>query len=159
MTGTVYPELPAERAQFLEKPFGGLFGKTVLSQVVEEVVADPSALYTPKYLQELTGASAPRLREALATLVSLRLLHRKEIDRQHPVFSVNTGSKVFVALSFLAYAVLDDRDGSGCMDQAVCEYYQTTLREECEPFALASTVDTEYVAEDGTCTGCYGAAV
>ena len=39
-------------------------------------------------------------------------------------------------------------------DRRMLEFYLGAAQ-----FALASTVDTEYVAEDGTCTGCYGAAV
>ena len=47
MSGKKLPELPGELEEFLDKPYGGLFGNTVLAQVVEEIVADPTMI-TPR---------------------------------------------------------------------------------------------------------------
>ena len=36
MSGKKLPETPEELEEFLDKPYGGLFGNTILAQVVEE---------------------------------------------------------------------------------------------------------------------------
>jgi len=130
--------LPKTLEAYLDKPYGGLFGSSVLAQVVEEVVSDPTMEYRPGYLEELTGASAPSIREALATLVDLGLLVKGRETGRHPVYRVNEASKKFVALSLLAYAILDDRDGTDCMDEAVYDYYSKVVREKYEPRAMAT---------------------
>jgi hypothetical protein len=138
MSGERLPDLPKELERYLERPYGGLFGDTVIAQVVEEIVADPHSDYRPKDLEESTEASSPSVRKALSMLASLGLLTKDASDKQHPVYKVNTKSKKFVALTFLAYAVLDDRDGTSCMDTAVRDYYNSALREACEPLAMAT---------------------
>ena len=45
-------------------------------------------------------------------------------DSQRPVFRVNLSSKRLMALTLIAYAVTDDRDGTDCMDDAVRHYYE-----------------------------------
>jgi hypothetical protein len=139
MTGEDFPNLPASIEVHLNKPYGGLFGSSVLSQVVEEIVSDPTMDYRPGYLEDLTGASAPPIREAIATLIDLGLLIRSGGTGRHPVYRVDLSSKKFVALSFLAYAILDDRDGTECMDKAVYDYYSKVIREKYEPMAIATT--------------------
>ncbi len=130
--------LPKELEKYLERPYGGLFGDSVIAQVVEEIVADPHSDYRPRDLEESTEASSPAIRKALNTLTFLGLLIKDASDKQHPVYRVNTKSKKFVALTFLAYAVLDDRDGTSCMDTAIRDYYNSALREACEPLAMAT---------------------
>jgi len=132
------PTLPESIEVYLNKPYGGLFGSSVLAQVVEEIVSDPTMEYRPGYLEELTGASAPSIREALATLVDLGLLTKRRETGHHPLYRVNVASKKFTALSLLAYAVLDDRDGTDCMDEAVPDYYSKAVREMYEPHAIAT---------------------
>ena len=114
---------PAAAREFSDVPYGGLFGDTVMARVVEEIVADPHAVYHLKDLEDLTGNSAPRIREALGTLTGLGLL--KSSGGKHPAYTVNTSRRSFVALTLLAYAVLDDREGSDCMDTAVRHYCET----------------------------------
>lgn len=114
---------PAPAREFSDVPYGGLFGDTVMARVVEEIVADPHAVYHPKDLEDLTGNSAPRIREALGTLTGLGLL--KSSGGKHPAYTVDTSRRSFVALTLLAYAVLDDREGSDCMDTAVRHYCET----------------------------------
>jgi hypothetical protein len=133
------PDLPKSLEVHLTKPYGGLFGSSVLAQVVEEIVSDPTMDYRPGYLEDLTGASAPPIREALATLVELGLLMRSGGTGRHPVYRVNVASKKFAALSLLAYAIIDDRDGTDCMDEAVYDYYSRVVRERYEPIAIATT--------------------
>jgi hypothetical protein len=114
---------PAAAREFSDTPYGGLFGDTVMARVVEEIVSDPHAVYRLKDLEDLTGNSAPRIREALGTLTGLGLL--KSTGGKHPAYTVDTSRRSFVALTLLTYAVLDDREGSECMDTAVRHYCET----------------------------------
>ena len=127
---------PAEE-MFLDEPYGGLFGDTVMARVVEEIVSDPTQDFRPKYLVEMTGKSAKSIADALKKLTHLGLIE-KNGDDNHPVYRVIVPSKKFVALSFLAYAMLDDRDGSDCMNAAIASYYHRVLREDYEPKAVAT---------------------
>ncbi len=138
MSGEELPELPENLEEYLNKPYGGLFGNTVLAQVVEEIIADPTMDYRPGYLEEMTGRRPPSIRAALRTLVRLGLIENISSDMQHPVYRVVARSKKFIALSLLAYAVIDDRDGTGCMDMAIQDYYNRYLRVKEEPFAVAT---------------------
>ena len=129
-------------------PYEGLFGDTVLSRVVEEIIADPHSSYRPKDLEELTQASAPSIRDALATLQRLSLIAVSQ--GKHPVYNVNKKSKKFVALTLLAYASLDDRERSDCMDTAIRDYYDATLRSRYEPCAVATAPTYRIVGSDST---------
>jgi len=136
------PLLPKELEDYLGKPYGGLFGDSVNAHVVEQVAADPYSEYRPKLLRELAKASAPAIRRALSDLTRLRLLIKDSSDRQHPVYRVNLDSKKLMALTFLAFASVDDRDGSDCMDFAIMEYVRTYLGEKLQPSAVAT--ETSY---------------
>jgi hypothetical protein len=109
--------------EFSDIPYAGLFGDTVIARVVEEIIADPHSAYRPRDLEELTGASAPSVRDALSTLTRLGLLASS--GGKHPVYTVDRSRKTFVALTFLAYAVLDDRENSDCMHTALRHYGET----------------------------------
>ena len=109
--------------EFSDIPYAGLFGDTVMARVVEEIVADPHSVYHMKDLEDCTGNSAPRIREALALLTKLGML--KSSGGKHPAYTVDMSRKTFVALTLLAYAVLDDREGSDCMETAVRHYCET----------------------------------
>lgn len=131
------PTISAVEEMFLDEPYGGLFGDTVMARVVEELVSDPTQDFRPKYLVEMTGKSAKSVADALKKLSVLGLIE-KTGDDNHPVYRVIVSSKKFAALSFLAYAMLDDRDGSDCMHAAIASYYHRVLREEYEPKAVAT---------------------
>jgi len=154
MSGKKLPELPEELEEFLDKPYGGLFGNTVLAQVVEEIVADPTMDYRPGYLEEMTGKKAPSIREALRVLVRLGLIENVSSDAQHPVYRVVVESKKFIALSLLAYAMIDDRGGTDCMNTSILDYYNRSLRAKAEPLAVATnyagewTIGEEYSEQD-----------
>jgi len=117
--------VPAPGPDFSDVPYAGLFGDTVIARVVEEIIADPHSVYHPRDLEELTGASAPRVRDALSTLTRFGLL--KSAGGKHPAYTVDRTKKSFVALTLLAYATLDDRQGSDCMNTAVRHYCETVL--------------------------------
>jgi len=152
MPGETLQKIPEHLEQHLNMPYGGLFGSSVIVQVVEEIVSDPTMDYRPSYLEDLTGASSPSIRDALATLVEQGLLEKSRESGRHPVYRVNVRSKKFIALSFLAYAVLDDRESTDCMDDAVQDYYSRVLQAKYEPMAMASTLSLEYTLE-GKSTG------
>jgi hypothetical protein len=118
----------------------------VNAHVVEQVVADPYSEYRPKFLQELEKASAPAIRRALADLTRLHLLIKDSSDRQHPVYRVNLDSKKLMALTFLAFASVDDRDGSDCMDYAIMEYVRTYLGDRLQPSAVATETSYPHIA-------------
>jgi hypothetical protein len=144
MTEEVLPELPKELERYVTKPYGGLFGNSVQIQVVEEIVADPYSDYRPKDLEEMTGASAPSIRRVLNNLTTLGLLIKDSRDAQHPVYRPNLESKKIVALTFLAYALVDDRKGSEYMDSAILEYYFRELRPRFDVLAVATATRYHY---------------
>jgi|CryBogDrversion2_1035201.scaffolds.fasta_scaffold09299_2 hypothetical protein len=117
-----YPELPKSLEKYIQSPYGGLFGDSVITHVVHKIVADPNRQFTPKYLEKITGRTQPAIKPALDTLVDLKLLHKEQIDPQRPIYEVNLASNQLMALTFLAYATIDDREGSHCMKDAVFEY-------------------------------------
>ena len=137
------PELPREFEIYLDKPYGGLFGDNVQTKIIEEVVADPYRDYRPKYFEEMTGARAPTVRKALANLTNLGLLEKDMGDAQHPIYRLNLKSKKIVALTFLSYASIDDRDGTECMDNSILDYYMKVLRQKVQPVAVATMVQYE----------------
>ncbi|KAF1074799.1 hypothetical protein [Methanogenium sp. MK-MG] len=137
MTKKELPVLSLEEETYLNEPYGGLFGDTVLASVVEELVADPTMDYRPKYLVDITGKSEKSIYDALKKLSILGLIEKKD-DEKHPAYRVRVESKKFAALSFLAYAMLDDRNRTDCMNMAVGDYYNSVLREKYEPKAIAN---------------------
>jgi len=155
MAGEQLPELPEECEIYLNKPYGGLFGDNVQIKIIEEIVADPYRDYRPRYFEEMTGASAPSIRKALNNLTDLGLLEKDLSDRQHPIYRPNLRSKKAVALTFLSYASIDDRDGSECMDDAILDYYLKVLSEKTQPSAIATMV--QYKVGGMTYTDVYSA--
>jgi hypothetical protein len=121
-------------------PYDGLFGDSNLIRVIRQVIADPFTSYRPIDLEILTKNRAPTVRESLKVLTSAGLLLKDESDHQHPIYRVNTKSKRYLALTFLAYAVLDDRNGTDCMDDIVVDYCGSILKEKYVP----SEVDETY---------------
>jgi len=138
MTKEDLPVLTAEEEMYLNEPYGGLFGNSVMAKVVEELVADPTMDYRPKYLVDVTGNSEGSINKVLKKLLKLGLIENK-MTGKHPVYRVRVESKKFAALSFLAYAMPDDRKGTDCMNMAISDYYNSVLREDYEPQAIANS--------------------
>lgn len=113
-------------------PYGGIFGDSNLIRVLSQIIADPFTAYRPIDLAKLTKDSSPTVRASLKVLTSAGLLVKDERDRQHPVYRVNTESKRYLALTVLAYAVLDDRNGTDFVDEMIADYYDSELREKHE---------------------------
>jgi hypothetical protein len=123
------PELPEEFEASLKRPYAGLFGDNVQIRIVTEIVANPYRYYRPKLFQEKTGASLPSIRKALNNLVDLGLLSKDADDPQHPLYVPNLDSKKLLALTFLAYAFIDDRDGTDCLDDAIKDYCEKAKKD------------------------------
>jgi hypothetical protein len=126
------PELPEEFEASLKRPYAGLFGDNVQIRIVTEIVANPYRYYRPKLFQEKTGASLPSIRKALNSLVDMGLMFKDSDDPQHPVYTPNLDSKKLLALTFLAYAFIDDRDGTNCLDDAIMDYCEKTKKESSQ---------------------------
>jgi len=152
--GENLPELPEDLEPFLDKPYGGLFGDNARTRIIEEIIADPHRYYRPRYFEELTGASAPTVRKILNSLTKLGLLEKDTGDRQHPIYLVNLKSKKVTALTFLAYASLDDRDGSECMDDAILDYCARVLSPKPQPLGVST--ELKYEVGEGKATDRYG---
>jgi len=138
MSEKILPELPENLKDFLDIPYGGLFGNSAQAQIVEEIIADPTMHYRPKYLEEMTGRKPKTVRDVLQKLVQLGLIENVSKDTYHPVYRVVVESKKFIALSLLAYALLDDRDKTRCMDTAILDYYHKNLEKQDKPLACAT---------------------
>lgn len=100
-------------------PFGGLFGNSPQNRTILQVIADPFGSYTIEDLVTLTKSKPHQIKEALQTLTSLGII---EVDKSKNEYKVITTSKRYIALNFLAYAVLDDREGTNCMDVVIKDY-------------------------------------
>ncbi|MFA5296290.1 MAG: hypothetical protein WC382_12360 [Methanoregulaceae archaeon] len=117
-----YPELPKSLEKYIDLPYGGLFGDSVITKVVHEIIADPDRQFTAKYLKKITGRSIPQIKTSLETLVDLKLLVKEQIDPQRSIYEANFHSNQLVALTFLAYSAIDDREGTTCFRDALFEY-------------------------------------
>lgn len=138
------PELPREFEIYLNKPYGGLFGDNVQTKIVDEIIADPYRDYRPKYFEEMMEASEPTIRKALKSLTNLGLLKKDTSDKQHPIYRLNLHSKKVVALTFLSYASIDDREKSDCMEKAVICYYLREIKPKMEKTAMATVSKYTY---------------
>lgn len=138
------PELPEEYENYVDKPYGGLFGDNFQTKIIEEIVADPYRNYRPKDFEELIGATAPPVRKALNNLTALGLLEKDTTDRQHPIYQPNLRCNKIVALTFLSYASVDDRDGSEYMDGAIMDYFLKVLKPKIQNVAVANIQEFKF---------------
>jgi DNA-binding transcriptional ArsR family regulator len=115
---------------FTDKPYSGLFGDSALIRIVEEIVADPYSYYRPKDFEEITGSSTPSVRKALTILTDMGLLKKDSKDPQHPIYQSVLGSKTLLALTFLSYAMIDDKDGTNCLEEAIIDYYRKVVEKK-----------------------------
>lgn len=144
MTEEELPELPHELEIFVDKPYGGLFGDNIQINIIEEIIADPYDDYRPRYFEEITGASPPTIRKALNNLTNLGLIEKDTRDRQHPIYRLNFNSKKQIAMTFLSFALVDDRDESDLMNAAILDYYIKEIKPKLQPLAVANIVRYEY---------------
>ena len=120
--------LPEKYDRYADRPFGGLFGTNIQLKVLEELVADPYSNYRIADLARILGISTKSTKSALAALERLGFVSRENENSKHPIFRVNKDSRMLTALTFLSYALSDDRDSTQLMDEAVLEYYERNIR-------------------------------
>jgi len=152
-----YPELPKELEMYVDKPYGGLFGDNTQIRIIIEIVADPYRYYRPKDFEELIGASAPSIRAALKNLTDLGFLIKDETDMQHPIYQPNLDSKKLLVLTLLSYALIDDRDGTQCLDDAILDHCDKRLKDRTQ--TLASATYKSYDIESKVDTGTYSVKI
>lgn len=99
------------------EPFGGTLGDTPILKVVEEMVADPFDPYTSQELAEFTGLSLMEVNDALEKLCMVGL-----VTQNGDTYTVNVECKRYLALTLLAYAVLDDAWGTDLMVHVMRDY-------------------------------------
>jgi hypothetical protein len=129
-----YSELPKHLEKYVEFPYGGLFGRAPIVQVVEEIIADPHSERTVKGTSKLLNLPKESVKHAFSVLVGLHLMTHKKKDKKN-VYVVNLDSHQVIALTFLAYAVGDDIKSSegktsNCMDVAIKDYYERYMEKE-----------------------------
>lgn len=122
------PELPNELERYLNMPYGGLFGDNIQAKIIEEIVADPYCTYQPKDFEEITGATVQTIIKILNNLTMLKLLKKEITDDKNILYRPNIGSRKIVALTFLSYALIDDRDDSDIMDNSIKDYFLKVLK-------------------------------
>jgi hypothetical protein len=145
MSKDTLPVLPSELEKYFKAPYGGLFGNSVMVNLVEEITADPYRNYRPKDLEKIINASAPSIRSSLSTLTLVGILEKDTGNQKHPLYRANVNSKRLMALTFLSYAILDDRDGTACMDEAIIDYcHRYGLIDRIMPLAEATLQKVEY---------------
>ena len=105
-------------------PFGGIIGNSVIVRVLQELVADPWSTYSQADLSKLTDSSKPSVKDAILRLEKLGFLRKANKNKRYSSYIVNTRSKSFVALTLLAYAALEDRQGTSLMEAAMKEYLE-----------------------------------
>jgi hypothetical protein len=132
-------DISTER-KFYDFPFGGLFGNSVIANVVEEIIADPDSTYTAEGLKDLTDRSLPRIRSALKYLKNIGLL--RSVDSHK--YTVDRKSKKYSALVFLAYAVSDDKDKVNIMDIKIMRYCSVHLKDKMDPQVRATATNEIY---------------
>lgn len=139
MTKDTLPVLPSELEKYVKIPYGGLFGNSVIVNLLEEITADPDRNYRPIDLEKILGASAPSIRESITSLTAIGIMQKDAGNQKHPVYRANVQSKRLLALTFLAYAILDDRDRTSCMDEAIIDYcHRSGLVNRIMPLAEAT---------------------
>ncbi len=127
---------------YIDMPYYGLFGDTNQIRVIRQVVADPYGDYRPKELEALVEASAPSVRRVLKNLTRVGLLIKDMRDKQHPVYRVNVDSPIYLALTFLAFAIRDHKNSTHYMSDVIADYYDSELREQYESYDIVTTINS-----------------
>lgn len=106
----------------LVAPFGGLLGDTPRLRVIEELGATITTPQTADYFADLCGLSVIEADAILHDLVAAE--YALQLETFPTEYVINHMSHRAVAMTFLAYAVLDDAEhtGGAIMDGAVREY-------------------------------------
>lgn len=140
---------PAE-ADHIDKPYRGLFGDSALIRIIEEIVADPYSYYRPKDFEEVTGSSTPSVRKALTILTDMGLLRKDARDPQHPIYQPVLDSKTLLAMTFLSYAMIDDKEGTNCLEEALVDHYRKVIEKKRQNSTKVTAADYDAPLESIT---------
>jgi hypothetical protein len=130
-------DLPEE----MTMPFGGLLKDTIYNRVLAFIVADPNSDYRVKEMAELVGGNRSKVGDALRDLEKQGLLANISHDKRHPLYRPRHDSLRLRALVFLAYAVVDDREGTSLMESSGREFFNLGNR--------SNRTEEEILAESG----------
>jgi hypothetical protein len=117
-------DLPEE----MTMPFGGLLKDTIYNRVLAFITADPNSDFKVKEMAELVEGNRSKVGDALRDLEKQGILANISHDRRHPVYRPRQDSLRLRALVFLAYAVVDDRDGTSLMGSSVLDFAAAICR-------------------------------
>ncbi len=147
--GTGKLRMPVESNR-VDKPYGGLFGDSALIRIIEELVADPYSYYRPKDFEEVTGSSTPSVRKALTILTDIGLFKKDTRDPQHPIYQPVLSSKTLLALTFLSYAMIDDTEGTNCLEEALLDYDMKVIKKKRQNSNMVTAADYDAPLESIT---------
>jgi DNA-binding transcriptional ArsR family regulator len=133
-----------------DRPYGGLFGDSALIRIIEEIVADPYSYYRTKDFEEVTGSSTPSVRKALTILTDMGLLKKDARDSQHPIYQPVLDSKTLLALTFLSYAIIDDKEETNCLEAALIDHYKKVIEKQRQNSAMVTVADYDAPLESIT---------
>jgi hypothetical protein len=113
--------------EFVGQPFDGLLGDTIHLKVLARLIAEPCRQYRVVDVAEETESTSGTVSKIMRTLEGLRFVEEVVPGAKHPVYRVCCESNKLMALTILALAIRDDRDGSELMNDTVRHYYKNIL--------------------------------
>jgi hypothetical protein len=108
-------------------PFDGLLGDTIHLKVLATLIAEPCRQFRIVDIAEETGSNSGTISKILRLFEGLKFIEEVVPGAKHPVYRVNCESNKLVALTMLALAIKDDRDGSELMNDTIRHYSQNIL--------------------------------
>ena len=132
-------------AEAMDYPFTGLFKTPLQAAILEEMVSDPTRVFTVGDLAHYLKCTPQGLREPLDVLTQIGIVRHDDSLRGRRFF-LNREAKRFVALELLAYACRDDYtphmpDAESALNSAVLNYCQDRLSELVLPVAQGTVAD------------------
>jgi hypothetical protein len=125
--------------RYSSQPFDGLLGDTIHLQVLANLIAEPCKQYRIKDIVEQTESNPGTVSKVLRTLEELRFVEEVVPGAKHPVYRVNCESNKLMALTILALAIKDDRDGSELMNDTIMHYCKNILNADVRTVEFQTT--------------------
>jgi DNA-binding PadR family transcriptional regulator len=108
-------------------PFDGLLGDSIHLKVLANLIAEPCRQYRIVDIAEEIESNPGTVSRVMRTLEDLGFVEEVVPGAKHPVYRVNCESNKLMALTILALAIRDDRDGSELMNDTIKHYCQNIL--------------------------------
>jgi hypothetical protein len=108
-------------------PFDGLLGDTIHLKVLAILISEPCRQFRIVDIAEETGSNSGTISKILRILEGFRFVEEVVPGAKHPVYRVICESNKLVALTMLALAIKDDRDGSELMNDTIRHYCHNVL--------------------------------